>query len=137
MENEKEAEIIPLGDLSFSESKDLLTSQTASTCYSGSRSDSLWTTESRSAWETYYKPIVVLSVGGAIFIFGVVLTGLYFAQINKKAANILGPASLSIGLMFLVVGLVWVPIIKEKRQQKSASKLFRNPKQPFFQLFRD
>ncbi|XP_042198485.1 phosphoinositide-interacting protein-like [Callorhinchus milii] len=127
-------ENIDLGVRSCSESNDLLTSQTVSSFYGSSRSESLWALERRSAWEIYHKPIIVMSIGGAFFLVGCVLTGLYFADITKKTCNVLGPAALSIGLMFLVYGLVWVPIIKEKRQQKSISKFYRNQKMSFIHL---
>ncbi|XP_067860404.1 phosphoinositide-interacting protein-like [Heptranchias perlo] len=125
-------ENVDLGMRSCSESKDLLTSHTGSTFYSSSRSVSIWTSEPRTAWETYHKPIIVMSVGGAFFLLGVILTGLYFAQITKKTCNVLGPAFLSIGMMFLVFGLVWLPILKEKQRQKSVSRHFRNQKPPSF-----
>ncbi|XP_028675880.1 phosphoinositide-interacting protein-like [Erpetoichthys calabaricus] len=125
-------ESIGLGEQSRSQSKDLLTFQTESTVFSLSRSESLWTTESRSAWETYHKPIVVMSIGGAIFLCGVILTGLHFAKKYERATMIFGPGFLSLGLIVLVTGLVWVPIMKEKRKQKSVSRLFSSYKPPFF-----
>ncbi|XP_078426722.1 phosphoinositide-interacting protein [Cetorhinus maximus] len=115
-----------------SEAKDLLTSHTGSTYYSSSRSVSIWTSEPQTAWEIYHKPIFVMSVGGAFFFLGSIMTGLYFAQIIKKTCNVLGPAFLSIGMMFLVFGLVWLPILKEKRKQKSMSRYLRNHKPPSF-----
>ncbi|XP_061079173.1 phosphoinositide-interacting protein-like [Conger conger] len=106
---------IPLGDRSQSQSQSQSQDRlTESTVFSLSQSESLWTTESaRSAWEVYQYPILLLASGGAVFICGFVLSGLYFAAISKKVTNILGPALLSIGLMVLVVGLVLVPITKE------------------------
>ncbi|XP_072339233.1 phosphoinositide-interacting protein-like [Scyliorhinus torazame] len=121
-----------LGIRLCSESKDLLTSHTGSTYYSSSRSVSIWTSAPQTAWEIYHKPIFVMSVGGAFFFLGSIMTGLYFAQITKKTCNVLGPAFLSIGMMFLVFGLVWLPILKEKRKQKSMSRYLRNHKPPSF-----
>ncbi|MBN3300629.1 phosphoinositide-interacting protein [Amia ocellicauda] len=131
---EVSTENIALGERSRSESNDFLTFQTESTVFSLSRSESLWTTESRSAWETYRKPIIVMSAGGAIFFCGIILSSMYFIDYYKKATNILGPAFLSLGLMILVVGLVWVPIIKEKRKQSSVKRLFSYYRPPFFHL---
>ncbi|XP_072098180.1 phosphoinositide-interacting protein-like [Mobula birostris] len=117
-----------------SESKDLLTSHAGSTFYSSSRSVSIWTSEPQTAWEVYHKPIIVMSIGGAFFILGSIATGLYFAQITKKTCNILGPAFLSLGMMFLVFGLVWLPILKEKQEKKSVSRYFRKQRSPLFTL---
>ncbi|MBN3278489.1 TM238 protein, partial [Polyodon spathula] len=88
-------EDIALGDQSRSQSHDFLTE---STIFSLSRSESLWTTTSRSAWETYNKPIIVMSVGGAVLLFGIVLSGLWFGSIYPKSTNILGPGFFSIGV---------------------------------------
>ncbi|XP_029453440.1 phosphoinositide-interacting protein [Rhinatrema bivittatum] len=136
------------GEASSSESKDLITSQTESTLFSSSRSESLWTTSlPKSAWDTYQKPIIIMSVGGAAFLLGVILTSIHFLNTPVKPLNtsassgkefskptvskLFGPAFLSIGLMVLVVGLVWVPIIKKKKKQRSASRLF-NQYRSFF-----
>ncbi|KAG8446047.1 hypothetical protein GDO86_013789 [Hymenochirus boettgeri] len=116
---------------SSSESKDLVTSRTESTLYSVSRSESLWTNVHRSAWDTYQKPIVIMSVGGSVFLLGIILTTMYFMSDQAPVSKIFGPVTFSIGLMVLIVGLVWVPIIKKKRKQRSASRLF-NHRQPFF-----
>ncbi|KAJ8389125.1 hypothetical protein AAFF_G00123310 [Aldrovandia affinis] len=118
---------IPLGNRSQSLSNDRLTE---STVFSLSQSESLWTTESaRSTWEIYQYPISLLAVGGAVFICGFIVSGLYFAQVSKMATNILGPALLSIGLMVLVVGLVLVPITKEnlKPPMKRPFSYYRAP----------
>ncbi|XP_030061944.1 phosphoinositide-interacting protein [Microcaecilia unicolor] len=134
------------GEGSSSESKDLITSQTESTLFSSSRSESLWTTSlPKSAWDTYQKPIIIMSVGGAAFLLGVILTSIHFVTTPLKPFNatnpkeitkptvpkLFGPAFLSIGLMVLVVGLVWVPIIRKKKKQRSASRLFHHPRQFF------
>ncbi|XP_035252862.1 phosphoinositide-interacting protein-like [Anguilla anguilla] len=124
---EAEGNSIPLGDRSQSQSNDRLTE---STVFSLSQSESLWTTESsRSAWEIYQYPILLLATGGAVFICGFVLSGLYFARISRMATNILGPALLSIGLMVLVVGLVLVPITREnlKPPIKRQASYYRPP----------
>uniref|UniRef100_A0A8C2VVS3 Phosphoinositide interacting regulator of transient receptor potential channels n=2 Tax=Chinchilla lanigera TaxID=34839 RepID=A0A8C2VVS3_CHILA len=120
------------------ESKDLLPSQTASSLCISSRSESVWTTTPRSNWEIYRKPIVIMSVGTAILLFGVVITCLaYLLQMSKKTIDALkmtGPAFLSLGLMTLVCGLVWVPIIKKKHKQRQKSNFFQSLK--FFLLNR-
>ncbi|XP_040291811.1 phosphoinositide-interacting protein [Bufo bufo] len=118
---------------SSAESKDLVTSRTESTLYGSSRSESLWNTAQRSAWDTYQKPIIIMSIGGSVFLLGIILTTMYFlctssAPISKN----MGPVALSIGLMVLIIGLVWVPIIKKKRKQRSASRLFNHHQRQFF-----
>ncbi|MEE6526150.1 hypothetical protein FKM82_026599 [Ascaphus truei] len=120
------------GERSSSESKDMITSRTESTLYSSSRSESLWTNVHRSAWDTYQKPIIIMSVGGSVFILGIILTSMYFMTKNAMVSKILGPVAFSIGLMVLIVGLVWVPIIRKKRKQRSASRLFNHHRQLFF-----
>ncbi|XP_012509381.1 PREDICTED: phosphoinositide-interacting protein [Propithecus coquereli] len=117
------------------EAKDLLPSQTASSLCISSRSESVWTTTPRSNWEIYRKPIVIMSVGGAILLFGVVITCLaYTLNLGKKSLEALkmtGPAFLSLGLMMLVCGLVWVPIIKKKQKQRQKSSFFQSLKSFF------
>lgn len=119
-------------DEKFPESKDLLPSQTASSLCISSRSESVWTTTPRSNWEIYRKPIIIMSTGGTIFLFGVVITCLaYTLKLGVKSHNILkmiGPAFLSLGLMMLVCGLVWVPIIKKKHKQRQKSNFFQSLK---------
>ncbi|KAJ1072178.1 hypothetical protein K5549_015913, partial [Capra hircus] len=117
------------------ESKDLLPSQTASSLCISSRSESVWTATSRSNWEIYRKPIVIMSVGGAILLFGVVITCLAYTlklgDMSLKVLKMVGPAFLSLGLMMLVCGLVWVPIIKKKQRQRQKSVFFQNLKSFF------
>lgn len=120
------------------ESKDLLPSQTASSLCISSRSESVWTTTPRSNWEIYHKPIIIMSVGSATLLFGVAITCLaYLLKLDKKTTVVLkmiGPAFLSLGLMTLVCGLVWVPIIKKKQKQRQKSSFFQSLK--FFLLNR-
>lgn len=118
------------------EAKDLLPSQTASSLCNTSRSESVWTTSSKSNWEIYRKPIVIMSVGSAILLFGVAITCVaYIMHLNDnslKALKMIGPAFLSLGLMMLVCGLVWVPIIKKKQKQRQKSMFFQSLKSFFF-----
>ncbi|XP_044839446.1 phosphoinositide-interacting protein isoform X2 [Mauremys mutica] len=115
------------------ESKDLITSNTASTLCISSRSESVWTNTPRNKWEIYHKPIVVVSVGGAIFLFGVVVTSLScFITTNVVVYKMCGPAFLSLGLMLLVCGFVWIPVIRKKQRQRQKSHFFQNIKSFFF-----
>ena len=108
------------------ESKDLLPSQTASSLCISSRSESVWTTTPKGNWEIYHKPIIIMSVGAAILLFGVAITCVaYILEEKHKVVQVLrmiGPAFLSLGLMMLVCGLVWVPIIKKKQKQRHCRK---------------
>ncbi|XP_066473933.1 phosphoinositide-interacting protein [Tiliqua scincoides] len=113
-------------DEKIPESKDLLPSQTASTLCISSRSESTWNAAPRNKWDIYHKPVIVLSVGGAVFLFGVAITSLTClttSNVNntittKKVFKLCGPAFLSLGLMLLVCGLVWIPIIRKKLRQR-------------------
>ncbi|XP_072501171.1 phosphoinositide-interacting protein [Notamacropus eugenii] len=119
------------------ESKDLLPSQTASSLCISSRSESVWTAGSKNNWEIFRKPIIIMSTGGAIFLFGVVITCLsYTLDFSSNSSvsfgyQMSGPAFLSLGLMLLVCGLVWVPIIKKKLKQRQKSVFFQSLKSFF------
>uniref|UniRef100_A0A8C8SWX0 Phosphoinositide-interacting protein n=1 Tax=Pelusios castaneus TaxID=367368 RepID=A0A8C8SWX0_9SAUR len=65
----------------------------------------------RSPWFYYNKPITFIVMGGLVFFGGIILTALYFKHVDVPYA--LGPVCLSIGLMFLITGIVWIPIIKQ------------------------
>ncbi|KAK6476125.1 phosphoinositide-interacting protein-like [Huso huso] len=73
--------------------------------------------EESSCWVYYHKPIIVMVIGGLLFAAGTVIAFLYFSRVGR-VPYALGPVCLSIGLMFLVTGLVWVPVIKQKVRQK-------------------
>ncbi|XP_056362163.1 phosphoinositide-interacting protein [Oenanthe melanoleuca] len=114
-------------------SKELITSRTGSTLCISSRSESVWTSAPRSKWDIYRKPIIVVSVGVAIFLFGTVITSLScFLTGNTNAYKMSGPAFLSLGLMLLVCGLVWIPIIRKKQKQRQKSQFLQSLKSFFF-----
>ncbi|XP_057279034.1 phosphoinositide-interacting protein [Pezoporus wallicus] len=123
----------PDGSRKSPQSKELLTSNTASTLCISSRSESVWTTTSRSKWNIYRKPLIVMSVGAGVFLFGVVITSLTCIQSNnKKFYKMCGPAFLSLGLMLLVCGLVWIPIIRKKQKQRQKSQCLQTLRSFFF-----
>ncbi|XP_075576260.1 phosphoinositide-interacting protein [Pelecanus crispus] len=123
----------PDGSEKSPQSKELLTSNTASTLCISSRSESVWTSASRSKWDIYHKPVIVVSVGAAVFLFGMVITSLSCIQIrNKNIYKMCGPAFLSLGLMLLVCGLVWIPIIRKKQKQRQKSQFLQSLKSFFF-----
>ncbi|NWX19470.1 PIRT protein, partial [Aegotheles bennettii] len=123
----------PDGSEKSPQSKELLTSNTASTLCISSRSESIWTSAPRSKWNIYHKPIIVMCVGAAIFVFGMVITSLScFIEKKKEVFKMCGPAFLSLGLMLLVCGLVWIPIIRKKQKQRQKSQFLQSLKSFFF-----
>ncbi|XP_005055922.1 PREDICTED: phosphoinositide-interacting protein [Ficedula albicollis] len=115
------------------QSKELVTSHTGSTLCISSRSESVWTSAPRSKWDLYRKPIIVVSVGAATFLLGTVITSLScFLSGNTNAYKMSGPAFLSLGLMLLVCGLVWIPIIRKKQKQRQKSQFLQSLKSFFF-----
>ncbi|NXI46381.1 PIRT protein, partial [Galbula dea] len=122
----------PDGSEKSPQSKELLPSHTASTLCISSRSESVWTSASRSRWDIYHKPVIVVSVGAAIFLFGIVITSLSCITKDNKVYKMCGPAFLSLGLMLLVCGLVWIPIIRKKQKQRQKSQILQSIRSFFF-----
>ncbi|NXI02337.1 PIRT protein, partial [Pachycephala philippinensis] len=126
----------PDGSEKSPQSKELVTSNTGSTLYMSSRSESVWTSASRSKWDIYHKPVIVLSVGAAVFLLGTAITILSCLlpeeNRSKYALKMCGPALLSLGLMLLVCGLVWIPIIRKKQKQRQKSQFLQSLKSFFF-----
>lgn len=56
----------PDGSEKSPQSKEMLASNTASTLCISSRSESVWTSASRSKWDIYHKPVIVVSVGSRL-----------------------------------------------------------------------
>ncbi|NWZ41505.1 PIRT protein, partial [Brachypodius atriceps] len=123
----------PDGSEKCPQSKELVPSTTGSTLCTSSRSESVWTSASRSKWDIYHKPVIVVSVGAAVFLLGTVITSLScFLTRNKNVYKMSGPAFLSLGLMLLVCGLVWIPIIRKKQKQRQKSQFLQSLKSFFF-----
>ncbi|XP_072313026.1 phosphoinositide-interacting protein-like [Eucyclogobius newberryi] len=57
-----------------------------------------------------HKPVIAMVMGSLMSAAGVLLLLLHTSQV--------GSACLSIGLMFVMVGLVWIPVLKEKHRRK-------------------
>uniref|UniRef100_A0A672QCX7 Uncharacterized protein n=1 Tax=Sinocyclocheilus grahami TaxID=75366 RepID=A0A672QCX7_SINGR len=82
--------------------------------YNGSRySKCMWTKILKCGWSHFKKPALAIFIGGLLFGTGTALSLLYFTQVGN-VPYLVGPIFLSVGLMFLVTGLVWVPVIKQK-----------------------
>ncbi|KAM4717037.1 phosphoinositide-interacting protein [Anableps anableps] len=130
-------ENIPLGECTLSQSQDQLTppSHAASTVFSLSRSESLWTAEPpQKKCDVFWFPIHFMSTGGSFLVCGIIISGLYFAGQCKRATNILGPALLSIGLMIFVVGVVLIPITKENKKRSHMRRPLSYYKPPVFNV---
>lgn len=90
---------------------------------SGSRSlcpDPLQGAAVAPGWAYLHKPIIVLVMGSLMCAAGGLLF-LFQSLGEKEASRSVASACLSIGLMFVVVGLVWIPILKEKQRRKRYS----------------
>ncbi|XP_062295358.1 phosphoinositide-interacting protein-like [Scomber scombrus] len=75
-----------------------------------------------SCWLLYMKPVVAISIGTLLFVSGTALSLLYFTQVGN-VSYLLGPLFLSVGLMFLVTGLVWVPVLKQNLEHMALTKV--------------
>ena len=73
-------------------------------------------------WSHFHKPILAILVGGLLFGSGTALSLLYFIQMGN-VPYLLGPLLLSVGLMFLVTGLVWVPVVKQSLEHMALTKV--------------
>ncbi|XP_043956232.1 phosphoinositide-interacting protein-like [Gambusia affinis] len=130
-------ENIPLGECVHSQSQDRLTppSHAASTVFSLSRSESLWTTEPPpKTCDVFWFPIHFMSTGGSFLACGIIISGLCFSGQCRPAAALLGPALLSIGLMVLVVGVVLIPITKENKKRSHMRRPLGSYKPPVLNL---
>lgn len=68
-------------------------------------------------WSYFHKPIIAMVMGALMSAVGAVLLLLQSSGATKVSHSVTS-ACLSIGLMFVVVGLVWIPILKEKLRRK-------------------
>ncbi|CAB1342213.1 unnamed protein product [Coregonus sp. 'balchen'] len=73
-------------------------------------------------WYYFTRPILAILIGGVLFGLGTALSLLYFTQVGN-VPYLLGPVFLSVGLMFLVTGLVWVPVVKQRLDYKALTKV--------------
>ncbi|XP_062387199.1 phosphoinositide-interacting protein-like [Sardina pilchardus] len=73
-------------------------------------------------WTAFHKPILALLVGGLLFGAGTAASLLYFTQLGN-VPYLVGPVLLSVGLMFLVTGLVWMPVIKQRMEHKALTQM--------------
>lgn len=68
-------------------------------------------------WAHLHKPIIVMVMGSLMCAAGGLLFLLQSLGVIESSSSV-ASACLSIGLMFVVMGLVWIPILKEKQRRK-------------------
>lgn len=69
----------------------------------------------------FHKSIIAMVMGSLMSAVG----GLLFLLRSLEAVDVprsVASACVSIGLMFVVLGLVWIPILKEKQRRKLFSR---------------
>lgn len=75
-----------------------------------------------SCWLLFFKPILAICVGTLLFGSGTTWSLLYFTQVGN-VPYLLGPLLLSVGLMFLVTGLIWFPMLKQSLEHHALTKV--------------
>lgn len=70
----------------------------------------------------FFKPILAIGVGTLLFGSGTTWSLLYFTQVGR-VPYLLGPLLLSVGLMFLVTGLIWIPMLKQSLEHHALTKV--------------
>lgn len=64
-----------------------------------------------------HKPITVMVMGSVMAAAGGLLFLLRSLGVSEASRSV-ASACMSIGLMFVVMGLVWIPVLKEKQRRK-------------------
>lgn len=72
------------------------------------------------SWAYLHKPIIVMVMGSLMSAAGGLLFLLQSLGVTEASSSV-ASACLSIGLMFVVMGVVWIPILKEKQRRKRYS----------------
>lgn len=68
-------------------------------------------------WAHLHKPIIVIVMGSLTSAAGGLLFLLQSSGVTEASRSV-ASACLSIGLVFVVMGLVWIPVLKEKQRRK-------------------
>uniref|UniRef100_A0A8C4ANN0 Uncharacterized protein n=1 Tax=Denticeps clupeoides TaxID=299321 RepID=A0A8C4ANN0_9TELE len=68
-----------------------------------------------SVWAYYHKPIIVMVIGVLVVGAGGVVS-LVQRSVEGDLSPAIVPVCLTIGMMFIVVGLVWLPILRDKQK---------------------
>ncbi|XP_028821394.1 phosphoinositide-interacting protein-like [Denticeps clupeoides] len=69
-----------------------------------------------SVWAYYHKPIIVMVIGVLVVGAGGVVS-LVQRSVEGDLSPAIVPVCLTIGMMFIVVGLVWLPILRDKQKR--------------------
>ncbi|CAJ1080603.1 Transmembrane protein 238 [Xyrichtys novacula] len=72
-------------------------------------------------WAYLHKPIIVMVMGSIMCATGGLLFLLQSSGATEAPRSV-ASACLSIGLLFVVMGLVWIPVLKEKQRRKQYSR---------------
>ncbi|XP_017166168.1 phosphoinositide-interacting protein-like [Poecilia reticulata] len=73
------------------------------------------------AWAFLHKPIISMVMGSLMSAAGALLLLLRSAGVSGASRSV-ASACLSVGLTFVAVGLVWIPVLKEKRRRRRLSQ---------------
>lgn len=68
-------------------------------------------------WTYYNKPIILSVIGGLVLCGGIVLCLLVEFGVADVPSG-MGPVGLAVGIMFIAVALVLLPIIREKLRRR-------------------
>ncbi|KAI1896037.1 hypothetical protein AGOR_G00090670 [Albula goreensis] len=69
----------------------------------------------------YHKPVIVMVIGGLLLAAACVISLLRYTQLPGMS-NTMGTVCLSVGFVFLVTGLLWVPVIQKRQKEKSLAQ---------------
>lgn len=72
-------------------------------------------------WAYLHKPLTVVAIGCLASAAGGLLVLLRWAGVMEASASV-ASSCVSAGLMLVVTGLVWIPVLKEKRRRKRHSQ---------------
>ncbi|KAK9530673.1 hypothetical protein VZT92_012161 [Zoarces viviparus] len=75
----------------------------------------------RPGWAHLHKPIIVMVMGSLMSAVGGLLFLLQSLGVTE-ASRPVASACLSLGLMFVVMGLVWIPVLNQKQRRKRYSR---------------
>ncbi|KAJ3608148.1 hypothetical protein NHX12_025198 [Muraenolepis orangiensis] len=72
-----------------------------------------------SRWAYFHKPIIAMVMGVLMWAAGGVVLLLHGAGV-REAPRAVVPACLSAGGVFVVLGLVWIPILRQKLTRRAS-----------------
>ena len=72
-----------------------------------------------SDWARFHKPIITMVMGALMSAAGAALVLLRALGVSE-APHAMVPACLSVGPVFVVLGLVWIPILRQKQRRRAS-----------------